>query len=78
MVGARPWESPTGLAPTSLGPVEEYRALAPFAIDAAEIEEEAPKEALVSRAVELKIGPQSTLARWSAERLMAAIKEAEA
>jgi hypothetical protein len=73
----------TSYRPGSYQPLtaDEYKALAPFAIDAPGLEEETDtpdKDALVARAVELGVGSQSVLARWGAAKLTAAIAEAEA
>lgn len=60
---------------------EEFEALKPYASDPVpEIVDDADqaKAPFVARALELKIGQPSVLARWSEDRLQKAIADAEA
>lgn len=59
---------------------EEYKALAPYAVDAPELElDDADKdrEALIEEAKAMNIAAPSTLARWGVEKLKTAIAEAK-
>lgn len=58
----------------------EYVALAPYAVDAPELEmddSDKEKETLIENAKALKLAPPSVLARWSVEKLASAIADAK-